>query len=370
MTMKIVIVTDAWYPQINGVVRTLERTRDELLKLGHTVAFVTPEGFRTVPMPSYPDIRLALFPGRRVRRRMEDLKPDAVHIATEGPLGLAARRWCLQHKFPYTTSFHTQFPEYVWLRTRIPLAWSYAVMRWFHGRAAAVMVATPTLHRRLTEHGFTNLAGWSRGVDAQLFQPRDQTNLDQAMPQIAPDAGPAQPAQQDPFKAARPVFMYMGRVAIEKNIEAFLSLELPGTKVVVGDGPDLDMLKKKYAEAVFTGFKTGKELAGHVAAADVFVFPSRTDTFGLVLIEALACGVPVAAFPVQGPIDIIDNGVTGFLDDDLQKAALAALALKPEACRNAALFYTWEACTRQFLSHLNPVQPAGSRQGATKATSG
>jgi len=331
--MNIVIVTDAWYPQINGVVRTLARTRDELIKLGHTVQFITPQGFHTVPMPTYPDIRLSLFPGRKVRRQLEELKPDAVHIATEGPLGIAARSWCLHNKFPYTTSFHTQFPEYVWLRTRLPLAWSYAVMRWFHGRAAAVMVATPTLHQRLTEHGFTNLAYWSRGVDTQLFRPRGKEFL----------------------KERQPIFMYMGRVAIEKNIKAFLKLDLPGTKIVVGDGPDLAMLKRKYPEALFTGFKTGEELAQHLAAADVFVFPSRTDTFGLVLIEALASGVPVAAYPVQGPVDIIENGVTGFLDEDLQKATMAALALKPEACRTAALAYTWEACTLQFVAHLNPV---------------
>ena len=331
--MNIVIVTDAWYPQINGVVRTLARTRDELIKLGHTVQCITPEGFLTMPMPTYPDIRLSLFPGRKVRRQLEELKPDAVHIATEGPLGIAARSWCLRNKFPYTTSFHTQFPEYVWLRTRIPIAWSYAVIRWFHGRAAAVMVATATLHQRLTEHGFTNLAYWSRGVDTEHFKPRPKNFLDQP----------------------RPIFLYMGRVAIEKNIEAFLKLDLLGTKMVVGGGPDLEMLKKKYPQAVFTGFKDNGVLAQHVAAADVFVFPSRTDTFGLVLIEALASGVPVAAYPVQGPIDIIENGVTGFLDEDLQKAAMAALALKSEFCRSAALAYTWEACTRQFVAHLNPI---------------
>src|SRR4030066_627327 len=278
--MNIVIVTDAWYPQINGVVRTLARTRDELIKLGHPVPSIPPEVFLTVPMPTYPDIRLSLFPGRKVRRQLEELKPDAVHIATEGPLGIAARSWCLRKPFSHTTSFHTQVPEYVWLRTRIPLAWSYAVMRWFHGRAAAVMVATPTLHQRLTDHGFTNLAYWSRGVDTEHFKPRPKKFLDQP----------------------RPIFLYMGRVAIEKNIEAFLKLDLPGSKVVVGDGPDLEMLKKKYPQTIFTGFKTGEGLAQHVAAADVFVFPSRTDTFGLVLIEALASGVPGAAYPGPGPI--------------------------------------------------------------------
>ena len=346
--MKIVIVTDAWRPQVNGVLRTYERTREELLKLGHEVAFITPLDFRTLPMPTYPDIRLSLFPGAKLRRLLEAHTPDAVHIATEGPLGLAARRWCLKRGFPYTTSFHTQFPEYVWLRTRIPLKWSYAWMRWFHGPAAAVMVATPTLHQRLTEHGFKNLVYWSRGVNTELFKPRDK----------------------DFLKEKRPLFLYMGRVAIEKNIEAFLKLDLPGTKMVVGGGPDLEMLKKKYPQAVFTGYKENGDLARHVAAADVFVFPSRTDTFGLVLIEALASGVPVAAFPVQGPVDVIEPGVTGFLDEDLGKAAMAALALKPETCRAAALKYTWEACTRQFVTNLNPVQPARADQALNKATSG
>lgn len=341
--MHIAIVTDAWRPQVNGVVRTYERTIEELQKLGHRVSMITPEGFRTIPMPTYPDIRLSLFPGRKVRRRLDELKADAVHIATEGPLGLAARAWCIKNHFPYTTSFHTQFPEYVWLRTRLPLKWSYAAVRWFHGRASTTLVATPTLHKRLTEHGFTNLGTWSRGVNLDLFRPQSK----------------------DFLKERRPVFMYMGRVAIEKNIEAFLKLDLPGTKVIVGDGPDLAMLRKKYPQAVFTGYKENGDLAKHVAAADVFVFPSRTDTFGLVLIEALACGVPVAAFPVQGPIDIIDNGVTGFLDEDLQKAALAALALKPEACRAAAMKYTWEACTRQFLSHLKPATTLAAPAPAT-----
>jgi glycosyltransferase involved in cell wall biosynthesis len=342
--MKIVIVTDAWHPQVNGVVRTYERTRELLEHLGHQVEFVTPLEFHTVPLPTYPDIRLSLFPGRKLGRRLEALRPDAIHIATEGSLGLAARRWCVKRGFPYTTSFHTQFPEYVWLRTRLPLKWSYAAMRWFHGRAAATMVATPTLHRRLTEHGFNNLVYWSRGVNTELFQPRTK----------------------DYLKERRPVFMYMGRVAIEKNIEAFLTLELPGTKMVVGGGPDLEMLKNKYPDTVFTGYRENGELARHLAAADVFVFPSRTDTFGLVLLEALASGVPVAAYPVQGPIDIIENGVTGFLDEDLQKAALAALALKPGVCREAALRYTWEACTQQFLSNLNPVRPAEPAQSVEK----
>lgn len=342
--MNIVLVSDAWYPQINGVVNTLARTREQLEKLGHTVPVISPQGFRTVPMPSYPEIRLALFAGRRVHARLDELKPDAVHIATEGPLGLAARRWCLRNRFPFTTSFHTQFPEYVWLRTRIPLGLSYRLMRWFHGPASTVMVATPTLHERLTKWGFKNLGMWSRGVDTELFRPRQKSFLD----------GP------------RPIFLYMGRVAIEKNIKAFLRLDLPGTKYVVGGGPDLEMLKRSYPAVRFTGYKTGIDLAKHVAGADVFVFPSRTDTFGLVIIEALACGVPVAAFPVQGPVDIVLNGVTGWLSENLSKAAVDALQIDPSRCREDALKYTWEACTHQFLTHMRTANPRAA--GATLVT--
>ena len=328
--MKIAIVTDAWHPQINGVVMTLTHTRDQLRRMGHEVLVVSPNEFRTVPCPTYPEIRLSLFPGRKLARVLTTFAPEAVHIATEGPLGLAARNWSRQHDLPFTTSFHTRFPEYVQLRTRIPLAVGYAVMRWFHGPAATVMVATPALRDELAARGFTNLGLWSRGVDTGLFRPREKTFL------------------TDP----RPIFMYMGRVAIEKNITAFLDLDLPGTKYVVGGGPDLAMLRAKYPAVRFTDYKVGEELATYLAAADVFVFPSRTDTFGLVVIEALACGVPVAAFPVQGPADIIEQGVTGFVDNDLRAAALNALSLAPAACRLAAHPYSWEACTRQFLAHL------------------
>ncbi|HYA38781.1 MAG TPA: glycosyltransferase family 1 protein [Candidatus Methylomirabilis sp.] len=338
--MNIVTVTDAWRPQINGVVNTIARTNEQLEKLGHTVHVISPQDFRTVPLPSYPEIRLAVFPGRRVRAMLDALNPDAVHIATEGPLGLAARAWCLKNRFPFTTAFHTQFPEYLWLRTRIPLAFSYRLMRWFHGPATTLMVATPTLRQRLTQWGFRNLGYWSRGVDTGLFRPRIKSYLD----------------------ANRPIFLYMGRVAIEKNIEAFLKLDLPGTKYVVGSGPDLETLGRKYPAVRFTGFKSDEDLAKHVAAADVFVFPSRTDTFGLVMIEALACGVPVAAYPVQGPADVIEHGVTGCLSNDLRDAALEALKLNPISCREAALKYTWEVCTRQFLGHLE-----AARHGADAA---
>lgn len=343
--MNIVTVTDAWRPQVNGVVNTIVRTNEQLEKLGHKTHVISPQDFRTVPLPTYPEIRLALFPGRRVRAMLDALNPDAVHIATEGPLGLAARAWCLENRFPFTTAFHTQFPEYLWLRTRIPLAISYRLMRWFHGPASTLMVATPTLHQRLTGWGFLNLGYWSRGVNTELFRPRIKSYID----------------------ANRPIFLYMGRVAIEKNIEAFLKLDLPGTKYVVGSGPDLETLRRKYTAVRFTGYKSDEELAKHIAAADVFVFPSRTDTFGMVMIEALACGIPVAAYPVQGPLDVIENGVTGCLGDDLREAALEALKLNPERCREAAMKFTWEACTRQFLGHLetarrdNPAALATSR---------
>ncbi len=332
--MNIVTITDAWRPQVNGVVNTIARTNEQLEKLGHTVHVISPQDFRTVPLPTYPEIRLALFPGRRVRETLYALSPDAVHIATEGPLGLAARAWCLENRFPFTTAFHTQFPEYLWLRARIPLALSYRAMRWFHGPASTLMVATPTLHQRLTGWGFRNLGFWSRGVNSELFRPRIKSYLD----------------------ANRPIYLYMGRVAIEKNIEAFLKLDLPGTKYVVGSGPDLETLRRKYPAVRFTGYKSDEELAKHIAAADVFVFPSRTDTFGMVLIEALACGIPVAAYPVQGPMDVIENGVTGCLSDDLRAAALEAFKLDPGRCRAAALKYTWEACTRQFLGHLETAR--------------
>lgn len=335
--MKIALATDAWFPQVNGVVTTLARTRDELQLLGHEVLVITPEGFRTVPLPSYPEIRLAILPGRRVARMLDAFAPDAIHVATEGTLGLAARAFCLRRGIPYTTAYHTRFPEYVQLRTRLPLKAGYALSRWFHGRAARTMVATPSLRAELETWGFRNLAPWSRGVDTTLFRPRPRV----------------------PSSDPRPVFLYCGRVAIEKNIEAFLSLDLPGTKVVVGDGPDREMLARKYPDVRFTGYRKGEPLAETIAQADVFVFPSRTDTFGIVLIEAMACGVPVAAFPVPGPMDIVENGVTGILSEDLHTAAIQAVNLSRAACVTAAVRYTWEASARQFLSNLEPVRPDG-----------
>ncbi|MDF1588851.1 MAG: glycosyltransferase family 1 protein [Gammaproteobacteria bacterium] len=333
--MKIVIVTDAWQPQVNGVVETLKKTRDHLIASGNEVLMLTPEGHRTIPCPSYPSIPLALFPAKKIAHALTHFKPDAIHIATEGPLGMAARRWCLRHKVKFTTSYHTQFPEYLRLRLPIPLSWSYAWFRRFHNKAVHTLVPTESQKQRLEQHGFTNVCVWGRGVDTDIFSPDSPQQLD----------------------VARPISLNMGRVAIEKNIESYLELDLPGTKVVVGDGPDLDMLKQRYPDAIFTGAKFGKELASWVAAADVFVFPSKTDTFGLVLLEAMACGVPVAAYPVTGPIDVIQHGVTGFLDKDLKTAVLNALELKPIDCINVAKQHSWEACTFIFLSlmHNNSI---------------
>lgn len=341
--MKIAIVTDAWRPQTNGVVKTLSTTAEGLRALGHDVQVIEPNQFKTFPCPTYPEIRLSWLPYGRVSKLLEAFGPDAIHIATEGTLGAAARKWCLRRRFPFTTSYHTQFPEYVRARVPIPLAVSYAHLRRFHSAAARTMVATPAMQRLLESRGFRNIVRWTRGVDVALFKPRDKSYLD----------------------FPRPIAMYVGRVAVEKNIEAFLELDLPGTKVIVGDGPARAELETKYPNAKFVGYKFGEELASHVAAADVFVFPSRTDTFGLVLLEAMACGVPVAAYPVTGPIDVVTQGVTGSLNEDLAAAALAALKLDPQQCRAYALANTWETATRQFLSHLAPrVAAEGAAESA------
>ena len=334
--MRLALVTDAWLPQVNGVVRTLGHTIREITAAGHEVTLISPADFRTVPCPTYPEIRLSLFPGRAVRRRLDELAPDAVHIATEGPLGLAARSWCLRRDWPFTTAYHTQFPEYVRARFPIPLSVGYAAVRWFHGRAQRTLVTTPSMQRQLEARGLRNLALWGRGVDTDLFRPRDKNFLD----------------------LPRPVWLYFGRLAVEKGIEDFLRLELPGTKLVVGDGPAAAMLRARYPQAVFAGYRHGDDLAAHIAASDVFVFPSRTDTFGLVLLEALACGVPVAAYPVAGPIDVVVDGVTGVLSEDLRGAALAALRLDPAACRSHAMEHSWAAATSQFLASL--VSPPGT----------
>jgi glycosyltransferase involved in cell wall biosynthesis len=333
--MRVAIVTDAWRPQTNGVVTTLMRTHDCLRALGHDVAMLTPEGLRTIPCPTYPEIRLALRPGRVVRRWLEAERPDALHIATEGPLGFAARGAALRQGLRFTTSYHTQFPRYLRARAPVPECLSYALLRRFHGAAARTMVNTREVRRDLRRHGFRNLVYWSRGVDTELFRPQPDARL--------------------PYP--RPILIYVGRVAVEKSVEDFCRIRLPGTKVVVGGGPALGDLRRRYPEVVYTGYKHGEELARLVAGADCFVFPSRTDTFGLVMLEAMASGLPVAAYPVTGPIDVVREGETGCLRDDLAAAVEAALRLSPAACRAQALEYRWETATRQFLGHLVEARP-------------
>jgi len=331
--LKIAIVTDAWHPQTNGVVQTLTTTMRLLRGFGHPVLVIEPSLFRTVACPTYPEIRLAWLPYGHVNRLLRDYDPQAVHIATEGTLGSAARRWCRRQAVPFTTSYHTQFPEYLRARAPIPLGISYALLRRFHGAARRTMVATPSMQRQLAARGFSNLARWTRGVDTELFRPRDKNFL--------------------PWP--RPIAMYVGRVAVEKNIEAFLDMQFTGTKVVVGDGPARQGLADRYPAAHFVGYQRGDELALYMAAADVFVFPSLTDTFGLVMLEAMACGVPVAAFPVTGPIDVVSPGVTGLLNHDLARAAHGALELNPEDCRAYALQHTWDKAAKQFLGNLVEV---------------
>jgi glycosyltransferase involved in cell wall biosynthesis len=331
--LHLALVTDAWAPQVNGVVRTLQRTKAELERFGHQVAVISPDQFRTIPCPTYPEIRLALFPARKMGRSLDALKADAIHIATEGPLGHAARAWCLKRRLPFTTAYHTRFPEYVAARFAIPLGWSYAVVRRFHAPAARIMVATQSIEDELIQRGFGNIRRWTRGVDLELFRPDERANLD----------------------LPGPVHLYVGRVAVEKNIGAFLELKLPGSKVVIGDGPQLAALKAQYPDVHFLGAKFGADLARHVAAADVFVFPSLTDTFGLVMLEAMACGLPVAAFPVAGPKDVVRDGEVGALEWDLAKAVERAIALPRAACRLYAQNFSWEAATRQFLANLAPI---------------
>ncbi|WPZ37043.1 glycosyltransferase family 1 protein [Thalassobaculum sp. OXR-137] len=333
--MHVTVVSDAWYPQVNGVVRTLATTAEHLRARGHRVTFVTPDRFRTVPCPTYPEIRLALFPDRRVADLLDAAHPCAIHIATEGPLGHAARRYCLARGLPFTTAYHTKFPEYLQARAGIPLAWTYRMMRRFHAPSSGVMVATASLRRELEAHGFANLRDWTRGVDVRLFHPR---------PSILDLPGP--------------ILMYVGRVAVEKNIGAFLALDHPGTKVVVGDGPQRAELMRQHPDVVFVGAKSGEDLAAHYASADVFVFPSRTDTFGLVLIEALASGVPVAAYPVPGPLDVIADSGAGVLDEDLARAVAGALTIDRSVARTRGLQFTWARCAEMFLDNLQPFDPA------------
>jgi glycosyltransferase involved in cell wall biosynthesis len=331
--MRILVATDAWHPQVNGVVRTLTSMAEAAAAFGVEISFLTPQSFRTVAMPSYPDLRLALPGPARIARLIADARPDSIHIATEGPIGLLVRRYCRRHELPFTTSFHTRFPEYISARLPIPEPWIWAALRAFHRSSQAVMAATPALAGELRARGFRNVVLWPRGVDGSQFHPR------------AADLG-----------LPRPVFLCVGRVAVEKNLEAFLELDLPGTKVIVGDGPARAALTRKYPQAVFLGARQGEALAQAYAAADVFVFPSKTDTFGLVLLEALASGLPVAAFPVTGPRDVIGNEPVGALNDDLRLACLTAVTISPQACLAFAARHTWEASARAFVENITNVR--------------
>ena len=338
--MRILLATDAWEPQVNGVVRTLTRVTAELRAMGHTVEVVSPDQFKTFPLPTYPEIKVAIGVYEPVQERFKAFEPEAIHIATEGPIGLAARRICVEWKLPFTTSYHTRFPEYVSARLPLPLAAGYAYMKWFHKPSGRLMVATPTMRDELTGHGFRNISAWSRGGDTEVFRPRKAD-------------------EPDVFEGlARPVFLYVGRVAVEKNIEAFLGLDLPGTKVVVGPGPQKEELEAKYRDAVFVGPKSGEALSAHYASADVFVFPSLTDTFGLVILEAMASGTPVAAYPAPGPIDIIPNSGAGVLaasaTEGLKEACLEALKLDRKGVRAFAEKFSWRACAEDFVRNLQP----------------
>jgi glycosyltransferase involved in cell wall biosynthesis len=334
--MRVLVATDAWHPQVNGVVRTYERLALEAPKLGCDIAFLSPALFHTLPCPTYPEIRLALAGPRAIARHIERMRPDLIHIATEGPIGLMTRRYCRKRKWPFTTSYHTRFPEYLSARLPVPERWCYALQRRFHNAAAGTFVATPSVAADLAARGFERLMPWSRGVDTELFRPRRLRLFGEA-----------------------PVFLYVGRIAVEKNIKAFLELDLPGRKVLVGSGPQLAGLQRAYPAALFAGHREGEALAEAYASADVFVFPSLTDTFGLVMLEALASGVPVAAFPVSGPKDVVTDPRAGVLSEDLREAALGALALDRDAARAHALTYSWENAARQFIENVMAAHNLG-----------
>ena len=341
--MRVLVATDAWHPQVNGVVRTLTMTAEAAKAFGVDVGFLTPRSFHTFAMPSYRDLRVALPYPAKIARLIAEARPDSIHIATEGPIGLLVRRHCRKQGLPFTTSFHTRFPEYISARLPVPQSWIWTALRAFHGPSQAVMAATPALAGELRARGFRNVVLWPRGVDARHFHPRP---VDLGLP--------------------RPVFLCVGRVAVEKNLEAFLGLDLPGTKVIVGDGPALIALVQKYPQAVFLGARQGEALAEAYGAADAFVFPSKTDTFGLVLLEALASGLPVAAFPVTGPRDVIGAAPVGALNDDLRLACLSALTISPQACLEFAGRHTWEASARAFVENITDIRNVNPKSDAVE----
>lgn len=338
--MRVLIATDAWPPQVNGVVSTLTRLEAELKRRGVEAVFITPHDFRGIPLPGYRELRVAVPGAGAVARLIDEAAPDYIHIATEGPIGWSVRWRCLNEGRAFTSSYHTKFPEYANRIFGVPESWIYALERRFHARSAGVMVATPSLESELRQRGFARLLRWTRGVDTERFKPAARS-----------------------FRRSEPLFLYVGRVSREKNIEAFLDAPMPGWKLVVGDGPQLPALKRRYPDVVFAGRREGAELAAIYASADVFVFPSRTDTFGLVLLEALASGLPVAAYPVTGPIDVVESGVSGILDDDLSTAAVRALSLDREAARSRAEKFTWARSAEQFLDNVVSANAAAAKHG-------
>jgi glycosyltransferase involved in cell wall biosynthesis len=338
--MRIAIVTDAWEPQVNGVVHTLKATLHGLQNNDQHVVVINPQHFRTFACPTYPEIRLAYKPYGRVASTLDTFKPDYIHIATEGPMGLAARRYCLRNGLNFTTAYHTRFPEYLSARKLLPRAITYRWLKWFHAPSRAIMVATPHVKEMLENRGFRNVVLWSRGVNTDHFHPPEY--------------------ESDYACIERPLHLYVGRLAVEKNIEAFLQLKTPGSKWVIGDGPHREQLERKYPEVRFFGARLHDELPSYYRCADVLVFPSRTDTFGLVLLEAMACGVPVAAHPVEGPIDVVAQGISGMLNEDLAQACADALNLDRAEVRMHALKYSWESATMQFLQNVYPARGLSS----------
>ena len=331
--MKILIVTDAWYPQVNGVVRTLDETSKQLKKFGHEVKLTTPEGFLTIPCPTYPEIKLSLFPGARVSSMIREFNPDRLHIATEGPLGLSARGYANRNGLAFTSAYHTRFPEYVHARTKLPLKITYSFLRWFHNSSDLVMVPTEEVKKDLIKHKISNPKIWSRGVDLEIFKPKRGRKKNQ-----------------------KPIMLNVGRVSVEKNLEEFLKIDLPYEKWVVGDGPALRELKKKYPKVIFHGAKSKEELEYYYNKADIFVFPSKTDTFGLVLLEAMACGLPVAAFPISGPLDVIGNSNAGILDSNLKEACKKALLISRKVPREYAKTFSLVSTSKTFESYLVSIR--------------